>query len=844
MARFTFFVGSLRAVAPASADWVVFTDGQRTQVQAVEIAERAVHITTQAGKRWSVARDSVDVAATLAANETQPPPMTPNFETVSFPTAAPRASSFALSADDDDSVSIDERNTLNTLINGPPAPDAPSVMTRDDEGNATLRAVRLEEPLVIDGSLDERVYARVPAMSGFVQQEPRAGELATEPTEVWVFFDNANVYISARLWDSHPERMVANEMRRDNRSMVSQNETFSVILDTFYDRRNGFLFRTNPLGALWDGQVTDEKNVNSDWNTIWYVKSTRLAEGWTLEMSLPFKSLRYRTGASQIWGINFERQVKWKNERSHLVPIPAAFDRRGLLKLSFAATLVGIETPTRSMNLEVKPYVSGATSTDLTADEPFANRGDANFGFDAKYGVTKGLIFDFTYNTDFAQVEADESQVNLTRFSLFFPEKREFFLEGQGIFNFGGRDTRAFSFSGPSDAPVMFFSRRIGLEDGNEVPILAGGRLTGRAGPYSLGFLNISTEDVVAGGVPQTNYSVVRVKRDIFARSNIGFIGTYRNKNLDHTGSNGLFGVDGNFTFFENLTVDAYYARTDTAGLDQGDTSYRGAVKYDADLYGFEAEHMLVDPDFNPELGFMRRDDFRKTRVGARYSIRPASIAAVRKIDFDGRYDHYQTVTGSEVETEIFELDARIRFESGDFANVTYSNNREALFEDFEITDDIFIPVGTYRFDRVRAWMFFSGHRRLSGRVGVETGSFFGGTRTELTFRNRVEVTPQFSLEPNVAINWIDLPQGAFTTNLARLRATYTLSPRSFVGALLQYNSENGSFTTNIRFRWEYRPGSDVFFVYSDGRDTLSGSGVRSLENRSVIVKVTRLFRF
>ena len=245
--------------------------------------------------------------------------------------------------------------------------------------------------------------------------------------------------------------------------------------------------------------------------------------------------------------------------------------------------------------------MSGATSTDLTADEPFANRGDANFGFDAKYGVTKGLIFDFTYNTDFAQVEADESQVNLTRFSLFFPEKREFFLEGQGIFNFGGRDTRAFSFSGPSDAPVMFFSRRIGLEDGNEVPILAGGRLTGRAGPYSLGFLNISTEDVVAGGVPQTNYSVVRVKRDIFARSNIGFIGTYRNKNLDHTGSNGLFGVDGNFTFFENLTVDAYYARTDTAGLDQGDTSYRGAVKYDADLYGFEAEHMLVDPDFNPE---------------------------------------------------------------------------------------------------------------------------------------------------------------------------------------------------------------------------------------------------
>ncbi len=717
-------------------------------------------------------------------------------------------------------------------------------MTRDDDGNATVRAVRIEEPLVLDGSLDERVYASVPAMSGFVQQEPHAGEQATEQTDVWVFFDNKNVYISARLWDSHPERIVANEMRRDNRNIENQNAAFSVIFDTFYDHRNGFLFRTNPLGALWDGQVTDEQNVNSDWNTIWYVKVARFAEGWTLEMSFPFRSLRYGAGTSQIWGINFERRVKWKNERSHLVPIPAAFDRQGLLKLSFAATLVGIETPQRSMNLEVKPYVAGAMNTDLTADEPYQNRGDSNFGFDAKYGVTQGLTFDFTYNTDFAQVEADESQVNLTRFSLFFPEKREFFLEGQGIFNFGGRDGRAFSFNGPSDMPVMFFSRRIGFEDSLEIPIVAGGRLTGRTGAFSIGLLNITTDDVLAGVVPQTNFSVVRIKRDILARSNIGFIGTYRTENLDRTGSNGLFGVDGNFTLYENLNINTYYAKTDTPELDQGDTSYRGAMKYDADLYGFEAEHMLIDPDFNPELGFMRRLDIRKTRVGARYSIRPASIAALRKVDFEGRYNDFRTVTGGQLETQIFNLETRLRFESGDFGNISYSHSFEGIFEGFEITDGIFIPVGRYRFDRLRAGMFFSGHRRLSGWVGIEGGSFFGGTRTELTFRDRVEITPQFSLEPNVTINWIDLPGGTFTTNLVRLRATYTISPRSFVGALVQYNSEANVVTTNIRFRWEYRPGSDIFFVYSDGRDTLLSSGIPTLENRSVIVKVTRLFRF
>ncbi len=472
----------------------------------------------------------------------------------------------ALSAASDDGLTVmsaDELDDLNTMIDGPPIPVAPEVLARDDNGRATLRAVRLDEPLVVDGSLDEQIYATVPAMSGFVQQEPLAGEQATEQTDVWVFYDATSVYIAARLWDSHPERIVANEMRRDNRNIQSQNASFSVILDTFYDRRNGFLFRTTPLGALWDGQVTDERNVNSDWNTIWYVKSARFAEGWTLEMSLPFKSLRYRAGSSQVWGINFERRVKWKNERSHLVPIPAAFDRQGLLKLSFAAALVGIETPERSMNLEVKPYASGSMTTNRIADVPFENAGDADFGFDAKYGVTKGLIFDFTYNTDFAQVEADESQVNLTRFSLFFPEKREFFLEGQGIFNFGGRDTRAFSFDGPADAPIMFFSRRIGIDGGSEVPILAGGRLTGRAGAYSLGFLNITTKDVVPDSIPQTNYSVIRVKRDILARSNIGVIGTYRDNNLDGTGGNGLFGMDGNFTFYDNLNVNAYYAKTE-----------------------------------------------------------------------------------------------------------------------------------------------------------------------------------------------------------------------------------------------------------------------------------------
>ncbi len=737
-----------------------------------------------------------------------------------------------------DSASL-SREELNRLIDGPPAPQAPEVVSRDAGGRATLRAVRLPEPLQVDGRLEERVYRDVPSVTGFIQQEPNEGAPETEKTEVWVFFDGASVYFSARLWDSEPERMIANEMRRDNRGIFN-NENFAVILDTFYDRRNGFLFQTNPLGALWDGQVTDEEDTNSDWNTIWHVKSTRFPEGWTMEMAIPFKSLRYREGETQIWGINFRRIVKWKNEWVYLTPISAAFSREGIQRLSSAATVVGIETPERSMNLELKPYVTAEALTDRTIDPPMENDLDADFGFDAKYGVTKSLTFDFTYHTDFAQVEDDEAQVNLTRFDLFFPEKREFFLEGQGIFNFASPEGDPFE--GASDTPILFFSRRIGLVDEQEVPILAGGRLTGRAGPYTLGLLSISTDELLSAGAPQTNFSVVRMKRDVLRRSNIGIIGTYRTENLDGTGANAAMGLDGNFNFYENLNLNAYYAKTGTPGRSERDESYRAALSYDGDRYGFDAEHLLIGPDFNPEIGFVLRDDIRKTSLGARFSPRPESIEAVRKFDFEASYDLYQTTAG-DLETELFDVEFRTHFESSDMANLGYGRSQEVLFEPFEIVEGVFIPVGAYEFDRYQASYWFGRQRPVSGWLGLDFGGFFGGERTEFGYWGRVDFSSRLSLEPNIAINWVDLPGDSFTTELVRLRATYNLSPRSFVGALLQYNSEDDSFSTNLRFRWEYQPGSDLFLVYSEGRDTFSASSPL-LESRSFVVKFTRLFRF
>ncbi len=733
----------------------------------------------------------------------------------------------------------DEIETLLGSIDGPAPPMAPEVVSRDQDGKVTLRAIALETPITLDGRLEENIYRRVPSISDFVQQEPHQGQPATEKTEVWVFFDDENIYVSARNWDTHPEKIVANELRRDARGIFN-NDNFAVILDTFYDRRDGFLFHTNPLGALYDAQVTGERNVNSDWNTVWYVKTARFAGGWTVELAIPFKSLRYKQGQSQIWGINFRRVVRSKNEFSYLTPIPAAFRERGITQLSYAATLVGIEPPASSLNLEIKPYGTGAMRTDRDADVPYENDFASDVGFDAKYGVTKSLVADFTVNTDFAQVEADDQQVNLTRFSLFFPEKREFFLEGQGIFAFGGSSGRRYG--GGGDTPILFFSRRIGLDDGFQVPIQAGARLTGRQGRYTVGFLNMQTRGVDVAGIAPTNFSVIRVRRDILRRSSIGILATHRDKSLDYSGSNSVVGVDAAFTFFGNFNINTYYAKSRTEELDGKDDTYQARVSYGGDRYGFNVSHLKIAENFNPEIGFVRRADVRKTSGRLRFSPRPQSIRSVRRFRFQAQFDYYEN-NQSQLESKELKLEFGTEFNRGDDFNVSYERSFEYLFSDFEISDGVILPVGGYEFDRLSARYRLGPQRKISGWIRGEMGGFFGGTRTELGYFGRVEVTPQFTVEPNISQNWVNLPEGDFITTLLRVRSTYALSARSFVGALVQYNTSNDSLSMNIRYRWEYKPGSDIFVVYTDGRDTTT-DGFPGLRNQSFVVKFTRLFRF
>jgi len=446
-------------------------------------------------------------------------------------------------------------------------------------------------------------------------------------------------------------------------------------------------------------------------------------------------------------------------------------------------------------------------------------------------------------------VEVDEQQVNLTRFSLFFPEKREFFLEGQGIFNFGAGyeyDPITSYFTGAlfgGAAPALFFSRRIGLEDGQTVPILAGGRLTGKVGPYSIGLLDVQTGEEGLTGSRPTNFSVIRVRRDVLRRSAVGGMFTGRSVSAKAQGASYTYGVDGVFSFYDNLSLNTYLARTETPGLHGDDLSYQTEVDYSGDRWSLKLERLGVGANFNPEVGFLRRNDFRRTFAEVRYSPRPRSLTSVRRFLLQPSLD-YITDGAGRLETRLQQLLLGAEFENGDrlFGGVT--DNFEFLKRPFRIAQGVSVPVGGYSFVNTRLVYALGEQRPITGAITFDRGGFFDGRKVSVGYnRPRVNLGAQLTVEPSLSFNWITLPEATFTSGLVSTRVTYTVTPRMFVSTLVQFNSSNDSLGTNVRFRWEYQPGSELFVVYTDERDTLTPR-FPALENRALVVKFNRLFRF
>jgi len=562
------------------------------------------------------------------------------------------------------------------------------------------QAVQVESGPKLDGRLDDPVWARASVIGGFVQHEPFDGSPATERSEVRILFDGQALYIGARLYDSNPGGIVHGEMRRD--ADLKDQDAFVVMLDTYFDRQNGFIFGTTPAGIEHDGQVTKEGeggfggalgtgpgasgqtgSANLNWDGTWRVVTSVDSAGWTAEFRIPFETLRYAGGSPQRWGLNLARFIRRKNEEDFWAPVGRQYT---IYRISQAGTLEAVAPPSRRVAL-VTPYGLGTLHRDFAHGTP--TDASAELGADAKLGVTQSLTLDLTYNTDFAQVEVDEQQINLTRFNLFFPEKRPFFLENAGTFSVG-----------PPESVELFFSRRIGIgSEGRAVPILGGGRLTGRAAGFTVGLLDLQTERVrVADStvVPPDNYAVARVIRELPHRSRIGAIAVSR-LNSDSTGDyNVTVGADGRLGIGEAVSIDGYAAHSETPGRNGASNSWHLAGSYATRQWELGAAIRQVDRDFNPEVGFLERPSFRFYSFRILRHLRTPQVSWFREARPHITFRQYDEVNG-DPQSRLIHIDTHLLFANGSFFEAPGLNfMREALQQPFAIADTVVLQPGVY----------------------------------------------------------------------------------------------------------------------------------------------------
>jgi hypothetical protein len=704
-----------------------------------------------------------------------------------------------------------------------------------------LRAHRIEAAAIrLDGVLDEPTWREAEVATGFRQREPDEGAAATERTEVRVLYDGETLYIGVRAFDSEPERIIGRQLQRDARLGLARfrsaggDDAVEVILDTFHDGRNAYYFATNPRGAQTDGLITDEsENPDLNWDAVWNVRTRVTAEGWTAELAIPLRTLRYPAGAeAQVWGFNVQRTVARKTEQS--LWTAWSRDNEGLTRVSRAGELVGLDSLAGGLAAYVKPYLLTETGQDYAARPGGSVAFDPSVGLDTKVGFESGLVLDLTVNTDFAQVEADEEQIDLTRFNLFFPEKREFFLENAGIFEFG-----APQFFGPPFL-LLFFSRRIGLEtigfvEARTVPMIAGVRLTGRTGRQTIGVLDVLTGEEGSVGAPVTNFAVGRVKRDVGQRSYVGAIVTHR---LEDGGASNLAGgVDWTLWVSNPMSFSGFAAGMTDSERDVSDRAWQLKLDYTGDWIGGVAEHLEIGPDMAPGVGFVRRLDMARTMLGFRLTPRPP-IGGLRKIDIFNRLEYVASAETRQVRDRVWEVSVSPQLDAGDRARFQLRYQFQRLVRSFELTPGVTVPAGDYEDWTATASLTTSRARPISARVSAGTGGFWDGRRWQIDGSIFFD-SPHVSVELGESHNNVDVPGGAFTTDLVRARIKLAVNTRLFGNALIQYNSQTGSFSVNFRVDWIHRPGSDLFIVFNERRDIVDGRWTP--QSRAFVVKLTYL---
>lgn len=756
---------------------------------------------------------------------------------------------------------------------------APLLAQAVPEQRPIVRAGRLADgqaPPTIDGKVDEAVWTAIAPHTTFTQQDPRLGEPATEKTEVRLLFSNTHVYVSFICFDQDPSKIIMSQARRD--ASLAETDSVIAVFDTFNDNQNAFVFGTNPLGIEYDGQVAREGQAggitfgggaagtqrggisafNPNWDGDWTVRAQVTERGWEAEMAIPLKTLRYATGENMTWGFNVLRNIRHKNEQVYLAEIPRGFD---IYRISLAARVPGLHLPNRR-DVKIIPYALGSANKDYTqAGAPTDTNWD--LGVDLKWGVRPNLTLDVTANTDFAQVEADEEQVNLTRFDLFFPEKRPFFLENATTFQFG-----------QPQAVDLFFSRRIGLSGaaGTLLPIdiLAGTRLSGKvAGSWNVGLLNIQTNDAddVSGRriAMDTNFSVVRAQKEI-GRSNFGaiFVGKYVTN--DTTGTafnrwNRAYGADASWQMSEGQRLSAYVARTDTpetpeniAGPRGSDWSSRLFYDFRNRLWQVGAGVTHVGANFNPEVGFLPRRNFVRPEMRIFFQPQPTRPKWIRRVaphvSANAFYDaaEVRPGLGRRLQTafwhvHLFEIQPMQGGRFGWFFDV----NKDNLVRPFTVYNRdgrrVVIPVADYTWTQHAFEYFHNPSAAVTGGIRVRVGEYYDGDF------NALELTSEYRFTARVtaSLGWtrqdIRLPYGNFVTNLIPLKTQIAFTNLASLSVLAQYNSTTGQYSTNARLALLNRSGTGLFVVFNDRRDVLDSTSYDTV-GRSFVIKYTRLFDF
>ena len=706
-------------------------------------------------------------------------------------------------------------------------------------------AVRSTKLPVMDGNvIDDEAWSSINPIISFTQKSPDEGQVATEKTAVRIMYSDQMFYVSVICYDSNPKGIVISDTRRD--APLNNTDSFMFILDTFHDQQNGFVFGTNAGGIEYDAQVSGGgegmsisstrqsvgvgANFNINWDAAWDVKTEIGEYGWSAEFAIPFKTLRFSSDKDQSWGANFQRTIARKNEHVFWSPIPRQFS---LNRLALEGTLTGINVPT-DRNIKLMPYVLG--NNNKVINETSYSKSEGDFGFDAKVGVTSSLTMDITYNTDFAQVEADEQQVNLDRFSLFFPEKRAFFLENAGLFSAGEN-----TYYGPDIE--MFFSRRIGIVSGNRVPILGGGRLTGDLRGFKLGILNMRTGSVknVSDG---DDYGVFRLKKELPNRTYFGGMVT-RKKGLGDDGYiNQSYSIDGALGIGDAIQLIGFAAKTDPApGIKGNNDSYAYVLEANRNTQSFtnQIRYSEVGKNFNPEMGFVKRLGYRKVLFRILNRTRPKDLFGILELRPHITYWGYWKLEDGFQETGFLHIDNHWEFRNGFRIDTGINFTKEGVVDSFQIVSGKWVPPSTYDNKELHIRTNTNLTKPFSIILVTKIGGFFNGDRKNFDTTLRYRFGDRFTSEVISKYNDVKLDDGGeFITHLMRGRLTYALASNIYIQSLLQYNNQSDEWSMNWRFIWQQSAATGLYIVYNEAQD-YDGIPITK-STKSFVLKYSYLF--